>query len=364
MRILFGMPSADSWGGPIACEPPVVDALRPMVDHVQTEVYVYGDKKQKTPTISRVVRVLKTAFRFRRVIRKGDFDIVHLNTAFDRRSVLRDAASIFLIGRTRAKYFLKIHGASPEQFTDGSLLFGRLVRFLRSRVAGFGVHTDEEMEGLELIGLDPRQFRVTRNAIVVNNAKPAGFVRAHKEANEKFRILFASRFIESKGVLETITACSILKRRGLRFVLDCVGDGPLKLRAEKLAADLELGGSIEFKGYIPTRELDRLFFETDIFVFPTSHTEGFPIVLFSAVAAGMPIVTTQTRAANDHLAEPANCLFSTNQPENIADRLAELISSKTQRTAMSEENTRFGERLSPERMAVEYLEIYEKVIAQ
>lgn len=364
MKILMGMPSPDSWGGPIACEPPVVDALRPMVEELRAEVYVYGDKKRATPTIMRVKRVLKTAFRFRKLIRNGDFDVVHLNTAFDRRSVLRDAASIFLIGRTRARYFLKIHGASPEQFAKRSMLFDPLIRFLRSRVSGFGVHTVEEIEGLESIGLDRSRFHVMRNAIVVNNAKPDGFVRAQKEPDETFRFLFASRFIDTKGVLETIKACSILKQRGVQFTLKCVGDGPLKARADALVSELELGGSIDLTGYIPAGDLDRLFFETDIFVFPTSHAEGFPIVLFNAVAAGMPVVTTRTRAANDHLSEPANCLFCTAQPENIADRLAELIGSKELRTAMSQENVRFGESLSPARMAEEYLEIYERIMAQ
>lgn len=218
------------------------------------------------------------------------------------------------------------------------------------------------MAGLERIGLDRSRFHVTRNAIVVNRARPEGYVRKHLPPDGRCRILFASRFIETKGLLETIRACALLKERGFDVVLDCAGDGPLLDEAQALVAEQRLGDVVNFTGYIPTAELDRLYFESDLFVFPTSHVEGFPIVLFSAVAAGLPIVTTRTRAAKDFLAEPANCLFSGNDPASIADRVQTLIADISLRQRMSEENERYGERLSPDRMAREYLNIYEAVL--
>ena len=362
MKILIGMPSPGSWGGTIACEPPVAEALAASGEDVTSEIYIYGDKAERYASTSRRVRrVVTTALRLRRLLKGQSYDVVHLNSAFDRRSVLRDAATILLIGRTRAKYFLKVHGASPEEFAGRSLVYGRLISFLNTRVSGFGVHTEEEMAGLEQIGLDRKKFFVTHNAIVVNREKPEGFVRNHKEPHERFRLLYAARFIGSKGVLETIRACAILREKGFDIELECLGDGPLEQEAHQLADNLGLSESVNFRGHVPANELDRLFFETDVFVFPTSHNEGFPIGLFNAVAAGMPIVTTKTRAANDNLSDPDNCLFSTDQPEDIAKRLAELIQNKELRTMMSEANVRFGEQLSPERMAVEYLAIYKKV---
>ena len=61
MKILIGMPSKDSWGGPIASEPPFVTALREAGVGVTEEVYVYGDKDKPTPFFERIRRVLKTA---------------------------------------------------------------------------------------------------------------------------------------------------------------------------------------------------------------------------------------------------------------------------------------------------------------
>ena len=97
MKILIGMPSADSWGGPAASEPPFVAALRKRGVEVREETYVYGDKEKPTAFFERVRRVLETAFRFRRITSRENFDLIHLNTAFDLKTLLRDSISIFLM---------------------------------------------------------------------------------------------------------------------------------------------------------------------------------------------------------------------------------------------------------------------------
>lgn len=345
----------------MACEPPLVEALRTMVTEVSTEDYVYGDKLKPTPTLSRIKRVLKTALRFRKVIRNNDFDLIHLNTAFDRRSVLRDAASIFLMRPGRAKIFLKVHGASANEFTGN--FFKALVRYLASRVDGYGINTSEEMNALAGIGLDRSKFHLVQNVITINESMPEGFVREQKSPTDVFQILFASRFIAAKGVLETIKACAMLRDRGIRFVLHCVGDGPVKAEAELLAAELKLGDSIKFTGHIPEAELTKLFFSSDIFVFPTSHNEGFPIVLFNAVAVGLPIVTTKIRAAADYLSEPQNCLFCERDPTSVADRLTELIESKELREHMSARNMELGRSFSGDQIAKKHLDIYNEIVS-
>src|SRR4051812_47817132 len=97
MKILVGMPSKDSWGGPASSEPPFVAALRKIGVDVREEVYVYGDKEKPTKFYERVRRVLQTAFRFRKILAHESFDLIHLNTALDLKTLLRDSVSIFLM---------------------------------------------------------------------------------------------------------------------------------------------------------------------------------------------------------------------------------------------------------------------------
>ena len=362
MKILVGMPSKDSWGGPIASEPPFTEALRNAGAEVVEEVYVYGDKGQPTPFFERVRRVLKTAFRFRKLLKTRQFDVVHLNTAFDLKTILRDSFSLFLMPPQRAKVFFKLHGSEAENFKSANFSIRFLINYLKKKVDGFGVHTAEEKANFQRLGFDEKKFYFVKNAVTIHDDLPEKFVRRQKEKDAIFEILFVSRFIAAKGLLETIEACAILRDGGFKFILHCVGDGEMRGEAELKTAELNLQSQVKFTGYIGETEVTKYFFGSDLFVFPTRHTEGFPNVLFKAVAVGMPVVTTNIRAAADYLSEPENCLFSSQKPENIAEKIIELIENKSLRERMGANNLEFGKTLLPDEIALEFLKIYEKIV--
>ena len=162
--------------------------------------------------------------------------------------------------------------------------------------------------------------------------------------------------------METIRACSILRENGFNVELICVGDGECRKDAENIVKILNLQEEVSFTGYIPEKEVNEIFFDTDIFVFPTSHSEGFPNVLFKAATAGMPIVTTKVRAAAEYLREPENCLFCTKEPEDIANKIIELLGNTELRQTMRQCNLEFNKLLLPENIAHEFLSIYRKIL--
>jgi glycosyltransferase involved in cell wall biosynthesis len=360
MKILLAMPSKDSWGGPISSEPPFADALRNLGENVTEEVYVYGDKAKPTPILERVRRVLSTAFRFRKLLRTNDFDVIHFNTAFDLKTILRDSVSLFLM-KPKAKIFFKLHGSEAEKFTETNVVLQVLVNYLKRKVDAFGVHTSEEKANFRRLGFDEKRFFYVKNAVTIHEELADDFTREIKERDEVFNLLFVSRFIPAKGLLETIRACAIVSEKGFKFVLNCVGDGEVRVEAEREVERLNLQDVVKFTGYIMENEVAKHFFNSDLFVFPTRHTEGFPNVLFKAVAVGMSVITTKIRASADYLIENDNCLFCTQEPENIAEKIVELLENKQRRQSMSENNIKLGKTLLPEAIAKEFIEIYRKI---
>lgn len=352
------MPAKDSWGGPIACEPPFVAALHALGVETEEEIYVYGDKERPTGVFERIRRVVATAFRFRQVVKNGSFDVIHLNTAFDLRSLLRDTISIFIMRPKKAKILLKLHGSDPKSMLTANAIVRFMIGYLKKRVDGFGVLSNEERKGFSDLGFPADKLFVVKNAIVMPEIARETGIRGERGRVDAFDILFVSRFMPAKGLLETIQACAILKRSGISFTLHCVGDGEIREIAEREVTALNLTDNIEFTGYIPEAEVAKYFRTSDIFVFPTSHIEGLPLALFKAAIAGMPVVTTNIRAATDYLSEPENCLFCTTDPENIAANIIKLIGDKALRQKMRENNVKFGEVFAPPRIAGEYLEIY------
>ena len=66
------MPAKDSWGGPASSEPPFVEALRKLNSNMTEAVYVFGDKEKPTPFLTRIRRVVQTAFLFRGIIKEQE----------------------------------------------------------------------------------------------------------------------------------------------------------------------------------------------------------------------------------------------------------------------------------------------------
>lgn len=365
VKILVGMPASDSLGGPISSEPPFVEALRARGVEVITETYVYGDSpNEPTSLFQRVRRVLQTALRFRKLIRQHQPSIIFLNSAFDERTLMRDSVSLFVMNATRAKVFIKVHGAMADRFVNAGAFKRRLIEFLIKNVHGWGYHTREELEAFVKLGFDQERFYPVRNAITIHNDIPVGFERQQKEPDEIFELLFVARFVPTKGLIPTILACEELRKRGVRFRLTCVGDGEKFQEAKDTVGRLALGRVVTFTGHLPEADVTKHLLEADLFVFPTSHPEGFPNALFKAVATGLPIVTTKIRAAADYLSEPENCLYCTTHPDSIADLVQELIAKKQLRENMADANRRYGETLRPPEIADEFIAIFDKMLGK
>jgi len=360
MKILIGMPAKDSWGGPARCEPPFVSALEKLGLSVETSDYVYGDKEKPTPLSGRIRRVLKTAFRFRRLLRRKDFDVIHLNSAFDARTVLRDSVSLFIMRPGKTKVFIKLHGSDIESFRSLPR-YRILMWYLNRKADAFGVLSNEELAAFDRFGFDRNRFFLVKNAITFENPAIFDSPRPLKEVNNVFELLFVSRFIETKGLLETIEALALLRRARLRVRLTCVGDGPLRAEAEAAAERLGLLPFVTFTGYVDEATVEEYLAKSDIFVFPTRHPEGFPIALFKAIAAGLPVVTTRIRAMADYLEDGKNAIFCEPNPQSVSDAVEKLVRNRDLRQSMAQTNAAMGPAFSPGQIAGEYLEIYEKI---
>ena len=95
------------------------------------------------------------------------------------------------------------------------------------------------------------------------------------------------RMTPEKGADVLVRAVAALTDR--RVTTAMVGDGPDLIRCRELAAGLGAGEGMVWPGLVP--DAGRLIAAFDVFVL-SSRSEGTPIVLFEAMAAGVPVVAT------------------------------------------------------------------------
>jgi glycosyltransferase involved in cell wall biosynthesis len=371
----MGMPDAQSLGGPAACEPPFAAELRRLGAEVTEETYVYGGKLSQTRLRQRIVRVLGTARRLSRCQHEAEFDIIHLNSSFDKMALLRDAATLRFLRPTRARIFVKFHGSDAALFETNSPVLRSLVRFVLARVDGIGLLSAEERENFRRAGVDGEKLFVVKNVVAAGCAEEAQpELQAEQEQSENLRaklrvdaqtplLLFIARFIPAKGLTDVLDACAILREEGRAFHLLCLGDGEARAAAEAQTARLRLNDLVRFFGYVPEAETREFYAGSTMLVFPTYHYEGFPMVIFKSVAAGLPIITTRIRAAADYLSEPDHCLWVAQQnPRMLAEKIIQLLDQPDRCAAMRRNNLELARQFTARVVAPEYLEIYNQLI--
>ncbi|HEX7175127.1 MAG TPA: glycosyltransferase family 4 protein [Pyrinomonadaceae bacterium] len=367
MRVLIGMPDRESLGGPAACEPPFVEELRRLGVEVGEETYVYGDKLSGTGLAQRVRRVVSTARRLRRRLKADGFDVVHLNTSFDTKALLRDAVTLPRLRASGARIFLKFHGSDGALLETKNALLRRMGRMLLASADGIGVLSSEERDNFVRAGADASKVFVVKN-VVERDFPERADERLAARLNLKEdvpRLLFIARFIPAKGLTDVLRACRIVGDGGREFALLCVGDGPARAEAEAEAARLGLAERVRFCGLMPESETGEFYAGSTALVFPTYHYEGFPMTVFYAAAAALPIITTRIRAAADYLREPDNCLWvEPRNPKMLADKITRLLDEPHTRAAMGQNNRVLARSFSAACVAPEYAEIYNRLLSK
>jgi glycosyltransferase involved in cell wall biosynthesis len=139
------------------------------------------------------------------------------------------------------------------------------------------------------------------------------------------RVLCAARLVREKNVGTLLAALARLAAagRGTRCVM--VGDGPQRAEPEKEAAALGVGHLVDFVGEkILTQRHIRAF---DVVAVP-SASEGSPLIVLEARAAGVPIVATAVGGIPSLIRNRVEALLVPPQdPDALATAIADVLSS-------------------------------------
>lgn len=201
-------------------------------------------------------------------------------------------AIALLLGGSRAKFFPSFHAAASH---SSNRLGARLAGYLSSLVAARATRAIAVSEG---VGRDlaTGSFRRAKIA-VINNPVPSTTARQARtypwQAQLKAMgdgpvIATAGRLVPVKDHRTLLRAFAALRAtRPVRLVI--FGEGPLEAELRAYAVETGFGRHVLFAGYVD--DPAACYAAADLFVL-SSTSEGFGNVLVEAMAAGVPVVST------------------------------------------------------------------------
>ena len=140
---------------------------------------------------------------------------------------------------------------------------------------------------------------------------------------------------ERKNIDILLRALSLIKDK-LKFILNILGDGPLRNKYVSLSSELGLDDRIFFKGAKTQDEIKASLDASDIFILP-SFPEAFGIVFTEALSRGLPVITCKGNGGGEELrllgypsvlAEPIS-------PEDLSQKILSLANNLEQMNSMS-----------------------------
>lgn len=262
--------------------------------------------------------------------------VVHLNTSFDSKAVVRDIVLMLWVRILGRALVVQYHGGNPNTL---SLLKLSLARrplswiLLKAKVL---VLTDSQCDWL-------------RSELLVPSVKVKNYVslpRLDFEPSNIVRFVFVGRVVREKGVFEIVKSASLLRNLSFEVCIYGVGEDESELLA--FIKELDVEALVTFRGSVSGRDKEDAFLRSDVFLYPSYYPEGLPYSVLEAMSYKSAIICTEAGALRDLLQDKVTCLKVDMQSEEslaVAMKVM-IVDAETRLTLAGNARTLIEEELS------------------
>jgi len=164
-------------------------------------------------------------------------------------------------------------------------------------------------------GIDTSQFRAARERRLAASSRHEGGLR----------VGFHGTIAEHKGLHVLVDAFRRLPERADATLRVCGGIGDFPDYTASVLEAIDGDPRINLAGRIPQEQMARELEQIDVLVVPSIWYENAPLVVYSAFAAGVPVVATDLGGMSEVVVDGHNgLLFAPADPEALAAQLMRL----------------------------------------
>ncbi|MBQ8797849.1 MAG: glycosyltransferase family 4 protein [Oscillospiraceae bacterium] len=199
-------------------------------------------------------------------------------------------------------------------------------------------------------GLDKEKCVCVNNGIDLD--------RFSRKPHDGFTLIHVGRQDENKNQAALIRCFARLHEKHPNTKLLLLGDGPLHEKLVAQVTELGLTDTVILTGNIPNTE--DYYAVSDLYV-QCSHREAMPLSVLEAMAAGMPIVSTDVGGLSD-VVQDNGILVPDNNEDALYDAIEKIYEQSEEETAkMCAASGRIVENYSSKAMARAYENIYSEM---
>jgi glycosyltransferase involved in cell wall biosynthesis len=175
------------------------------------------------------------------------------------------------------------------------------------------------------------------------------------------KILVSTSLEPDLNVQLAIKAFRLVKQKYPRCELVVVGDGSERVRLEQLVARHRLFG-VEFKGALEEAESVQMYQQCDLFLHAPLVDES-PIALVRALAAGLPVVTSDADGITHMVRDRVNALIvPMGDHVGLADAVIELVENQELCERLSAQGRAEAEKYVWARVRQDWVNLYKGMV--
>ncbi len=297
-------------------------------------------------------------FRLAAFMREKGIDIAHTHNP-----------SIWLYGGLAAKMagasLVHTEHSQSDYNTARWAVIERGLSLFTDRVTAVSKAVRDTLVNVEKVA--DRKVTVIHNGIksgVFDLSVDAAAKRRELGVGEKdFVFVMVARFDHRKDHGVMLRAFAAVKKASPQARLILVGEGGLRAPMETLSRELGIANEVRFLGN--RRDVPEILKAADAFVL-SSKSEGFPVVILEAMAAGLPVAATNAGGNAEAVSEgETGFIVPIQDPEALAAAMLKLSTDPARARALGENGkVRVKAHFTFEKMIRAYYDIYDSISAR
>lgn len=196
-------------------------------------------------------------------------------------------------------------------------------------------------------------YHMKQECLCVNNG--VDLERFYSTPHKGFTLINVARQDDNKNQWMLIEAFAELRKQNHDMRLILLGDGPNHDALKRRCIELGIGKAVSLPGSVSNAE--KYYAVADVYV-QTSHREAMPLSILEAMAAGLPIVSTNVGGIKDVVKKNGILVLDNDFQGLLVAIRTIMMANSIQKKEYASESIKLVQDYSSEKMSEKYLAIY------